>query len=125
MYYLSRPRLSFFLIEHRGWCIPLLRLDSQGLLALARGDFVVHRLIFAPAVDIIGRHRPMKALQIEVADVLRLDQTLDRGEDALADQDLAGLSLVAQARCQIDHAPDRGILLAAVESYLPQRGVAE
>src|SRR5215216_3833542 len=79
----------------------------------------------APAHDFIGRHRPVKALQGEIADVICLDPRFEQSENALADQDLARLRLVAQPRREVGDATDGGIVEAPVETDLSQRRVTE
>src|SRR3954447_3630744 len=52
--------------------------------------------------------------------VPRLDRCLHFG----VDKNFAVLGIAAQARCQIDHRTDRGIVEAALESDPAKRGVA-
>src|SRR5262249_35222753 len=79
----------------------------------------------APADDLVGRHRPMESLERQIADVIGLDLRLDESEDALADEDLAALGLVAQPRRQVGDAADRRIVEALVEADLTERGIAD
>src|SRR5262245_14631912 len=67
----------------------------------------------------------MKALEAQVADWRGLDHRLDQVEHPLADQDLPGLRLVAQARGEIGDAADAGVVEPPIETDLPERGIAE
>src|SRR5215218_5104833 len=74
---------------------------------LGRIDF---RWLLAPAQNVIGGDRPVKTLQIQVADMRDLYRSLDGAERALSNQDLPRSCFVAQARGKICHATDRRVL---------------
>src|SRR5215216_575813 len=78
-----------------------------------------------PADHLIRRHGAMEALEAQVADVPSFDRRLEQAENALADEDLSGFRLVAQARSEIGDAADRRIIETPVEPDLSQRRVTE
>jgi hypothetical protein len=71
----------------------------------------------------MGQHRPNEPLQCEFADGLGVDQVFHRGERPLADQDFAVGGLVAQARGEIRHRTDRGVVEPPLETDPAERGI--
>src|SRR5262245_321043 len=75
--------------------------------------------------EVERRHRSLEPLERELAGRLRLDVVFDLGVEALRDQDLAGGSLVGQARGEIGHRSDRRVVGAAFEPDLSAGRKAE
>src|SRR5213592_3082717 len=63
-----------------------------------------------------GRNRSLEALEVELADRLGVDQRPGLGVDALADEDLAGGGLGAEAGGEVGHAADGAVVEAALEA---------
>src|SRR5262249_52022473 len=68
------------------------------------------------AEHVEGGNGPGEALQRQNAQLFELDQRLDRPEDALRDQDLAGLRLAAEPRGHVGHGADRPVVHSALEA---------
>src|SRR6476646_5673376 len=78
----------------------------------------------APAQNIVGRDRPIEALQVQIADMRDLYRTLDGTERSLRNQDLPRPSFIAEPRCEIRHAADRRVFAAMFKPDLPQCRIA-
>src|SRR5204863_1803793 len=65
----------------------------------------------------------IRALYVTGVQTCALPIFLDRGVHALADKDLPGPRLAAEAGRQVRHAPDRGVVRAAFEADLAERGM--
>ena len=74
--------------------------------------------------DVVGRDRAGDALELELAGRLHVDHVLDGRVGPLAEQDLAGLGLGAQAGGEDDGVADRGVVIAAFEADPAERRVA-
>ena len=72
----------------------------------------------------VGRDGSGHALELELTGRLDLDQVLDGGVGPLAEQDLAGLRLAAQAGGEDDRVADRGVVVATFEADPAERRVA-
>ncbi len=66
-----------------------------------------------------------EALEREVPDVLDVEQMLDLGECAAADEHLAVARGIAEPRGEDRHRAERGVVEASLEADLPERGVSE
>ena len=73
---------------------------------------------------VVGGDRFRQALERELAKRLGLNEILDRAQDALAYQDLAGLGLGTEAGGEICHGADGGIVEAALEADLTECRIA-
>src|SRR5206468_804158 len=79
----------------------------------------------APEADDVERGDGLReALEREAAQVLHLDEVLDRAEDALGDEDLPGLRLAAEPRREVRHRADRAVVHPPLEANRADRGVA-
>src|SRR6185295_15325022 len=63
-----------------------------------------------------GGHRPGEALQREIPHRLDVDELLDRRDDALGSEHLAGPSLAAEAEREVRHAADRPVVEPPLEA---------
>src|SRR5438132_12357682 len=71
----------------------------------------------------VGRDRPRISLEREFPDALRLDGTLDRGEDALAHEDLARPRFGRETLREVRYVPDGAVVVAALETDAAERRV--
>src|SRR5262249_56706931 len=74
--------------------------------------------------DVPRRDGSGEALQGKRADLVGLDQRLDRRRHVTGDEDLAGVRLAAEARGEIRHRSDRAIVPTALEADRADRGIA-
>ena len=73
---------------------------------------------------IIRRERPPDPLQLELADWLDLHGVFDLRQHSRADEDLPRLGLVAEARGDIGHCADGGIVEASFKADGAERSEA-
>ncbi len=73
--------------------------------------------------DLVRRDGPTEPLQIEIAHGRGVDAFFNGSEDVLADQDLTRGGAVAQPRGQVDHRPERCVVVASFVSDPAERGV--
>src|SRR5439155_22636342 len=74
--------------------------------------------------NVLRLERAAESLQLDVADRRRVDHLLDRGVDALADHDLTGAGVRAQAGGEVRHRAERSVVVAPFESDPTEGGVA-
>src|SRR5262245_55979830 len=79
--------------------------------------------LVAQAEDPERGHRPAEPLELELVDGLGHRSIVDRGLDALADQDLAGRRAIAETGGEVGHDPDRRVVVPALEPDATERRV--
>jgi hypothetical protein len=75
----------------------------------------------APTRHVVGIDRPIEALQAQLTNVRRSHRMFDFAEYPVADHDLAGLGLAAQAGGEIYDAADRSVFAAGALQFLGRR----
>jgi hypothetical protein len=74
--------------------------------------------------DIVRRQRPPDPFQLELTNRLDLHGVLDLHQDSRGDQDLTRFGFVAEARGDVGHRADSGIIEAALEADCAERSEA-
>ena len=74
--------------------------------------------------DVVSRDGSTNALEFKLPNWLDGDGVFDRHQYARANQNLTGLSFVAQPGCDIGHRPDGGVVEASFEADGAKSGMS-